>query len=102
MTLTEKQQIYQEHLQAAELSGQSLRAYARAHGVSVQSLYSERQRMRGAERKTSGGFLKVQDMSAPPLMPMALLQVRLPNGVSLGIPTDQMALRDLLLTLAQL
>ncbi|XOV90638.1 MAG: hypothetical protein ACFHX7_12320 [Pseudomonadota bacterium] len=102
MALTEKQQIYQKHLRAAEHSGQSLRVYAKSHGVSVQSLYSERQRMRRAERKTDGGFLKVQDVSTSPLIPMALLQVRLPNGVSLGIPTDQMALRDLLLTLAKL
>ena len=104
MILTAKQQLYQNHLQNAEQSGQSLRAYASANKISVQSLYSERQRMRRQVSQSAkpGSFLKVQDVSAAPLTPMALLQVRLPNGVSLGIPTDQLSLGDLIHTLAKL
>jgi len=101
MVLTEKQQCYQEHLRAAEQSGQPLAVYARERDVNVQALYGERQRMRRSGSKPTR-FLKVQDVAPSPVMPMSLLQVRLPNGVSLGIPTDQMSLGDLIQTLAKL
>ena len=46
--------------------------------------------------------MRVQDVRGSLFVPMALLQVRLSNGVSLGIPTDQVNLADLTDTLAGL
>ena len=50
--LTEKQQRYQSHIQAAETAGIPLAAYAKTQGVRVHCLYSERQRLRKQARKT--------------------------------------------------
>lgn len=101
MELTDTQQRYQAHIEAAEATGQSLAAYAREHNLNVHCLYSERQRQRRRQPK-SGAFLKVQDVSQSPVISMSMLQVRLPNGVNLAVPTDQVALADILHLLARL
>ena len=98
---TEKQQFYQAHLEAAAERGQALTDYAREHGLKVQALYGERQRQRRAEGKHLPSFVRVADFSREPV-PMSMLQVRLPNGVSVALPTDQMPLAEVLRTLAQL
>ncbi len=101
MELTKKQKCYQSHMQAAEEAGLSLASYAKSHGISVQCLYSERQRVRSKERKALPSFVRVQD-TIDPVLPSALLQIRLPNGVSLALPVNQMPLPAILQTLAAL
>ncbi len=101
MPLTDKQRLYQSHLEAAEERGQSIAAYAREHGISVAALYGERRRQRATEVRHAPSFVRVQEPRAE-ATPMALLQVRLPNGVSVALPTDQMPLADILQTLARL
>ena len=99
--LTEKQQRYQSHIQAAETAGIPLAAYAKTQGVRVHCLYSERQRLRKQARKTLPSFVRVQDV-VDPVMPAAMLQIRLPNGVNLALPSQQVPLTEILQTLAAL
>ncbi len=101
MAVTDKQRLYQSHLEAAAERGQPIAAYAREHGISVTALYGERQRQRRAQRKHLPSFVRVQETPAEPAS-MSLLQVRLPNGVSVALPTGQMPLADILQTLARL
>ncbi len=101
MPLTATQQHYQDHLKAAEQTGMSLRAYAEENHIKVHSLYAERQRMR-KQAKTDGQFLRVQEVASTPFAPMTLVQIRLPNGVSIGLPAEQVPLVDLIQTLAKL
>ena len=99
--LTEKQQRYQSYIQDAEAAGIPLAAYAKTQGVSVYCLYSERQRLRKQARKTLPSFVRVQDV-VDPVLPAAMLQIRLPNGVSLALPSQQVPLTEILQTLATL
>ena len=45
--LTEKQQFWLSHVQACDESGQSMRAYADANGLSVTALYNWKSVLRG-------------------------------------------------------
>ena len=102
MSLTDNQRLYQCHLKAAEELGQPLTEYARDHDVNLQSLYGERSRLRKKEKAASSTFVRVQDISSEPVATMAMLQIRLPNGVSLAVPTHQVPLTEILQTLARL
>ena len=101
MTLTKKQAQYQTHLNAAEQAGLPLTIYAKEHGLSVQSLYTERYRLRQHDEQPVPGAGFVQVRTEPAMSP-TLLQIRLPNGVSLAVPTCEIALTDMLQTLARL
>lgn len=101
MALTEKQQFYQSCIAAAEEAGVPLAEYARQQGINVHCLYGERQRLRRQESKSLPGFVRVEDVTGPVLSP-TLMQIRLPNGVSLALPTDQLPLTQILQTLATL
>ena len=99
MSMTEKQRFYQAHLSAAGEANQPLAVYARAQGINVHSLYSEKRRLRGLEQKSLPAFVRVEEASLPS---PTLLQIRLPNGVSLALPTHQVSIDQMLLTLAKL
>jgi hypothetical protein len=101
MELTEKQRLYQAHIAAAEEANISLAVYARDHGLKVQGLYGEKNRLRKKQLKSLPGFVRVEDVSGPVLSP-SLLQVRLPNGVSLAMPAQHVSLDQILQTLAKL
>ncbi len=101
MALTEKQRLYQSCICAAEEAGLSLAEYARQQGINVHCLYGERQRLRRRGSKSMPGFVRVEDVSGPVMSP-TLMQIRLPNGVSLALPTDQLPLTQILQTLATL
>lgn len=99
MELTEHQRLCQRHIAAAEESDLPLSVYAKEHGISVHQLYSEKRRQRLQQQKQLPAFVRVDD--APALSP-TLLQIRLPNGVSLALPTHQIPLDQVLQTLAKL
>lgn len=101
MKLTERQQLYQSHIQAAETAGLPLAAYAKTQDLSVHCLYSERQRLRKKERKALPNFVRVQDV-VEPVTQSTMLQIRLPNGVSVALPTQQTPLTEILQTLVTL
>ena len=98
---TEKQQANQAHIAAAEAAGQPIAEYAREHNLNVQSLYGERHRQRRKVPKPVTSFVQVQ-RPVESVLPSALLQIRLPNGVSLALPTQDVPLAEILKTLARL
>ena len=99
MAPTEHQRFCQTHIAAAEEADLPLSVYAKEHGISVHQLYSEKRRQRLQRHKQLPAFVRVDD--APVLSP-SLLQIRLPNGVSLALPTHQIPLDQMLHTLAKL
>ena len=99
MELTENQRFCQEHIAAAAEANVPLSTYAKEHDIKVHRLYSEKRRQREQQQKQLPAFVRVNDASA---LPPTLLQIRLPNGVSLALPTHQISLDQMLQTLAKL
>jgi hypothetical protein len=101
--LTERQRYWRDHLSACEISGQTTKAYARAHGLSVSMMYSWRRKLvrRGAwpERPGLGGvsgFTRVRIADAG--YPLSTWCLVLPNGVQIGFSgaVDEAALEAVL------
>jgi len=86
--LTERQQYWLEHIQACEELGETTKAYAELHGLSVSMMYSWRKELtiRGVyTRQTSGshspGFARVQVIESK--VPTGTWRITLPNGVQI-------------------
>ena len=101
MELTKKQRLYQSHIKAAEEAGLPLATYATQQGISPQCLYGEKYRPKRKQGKATVNFVRVQDV-AEPMIPPTLMQIRLPNGVSMALPVHQAPIAELLQTLAKL
>ena len=85
--LTDTQRRYLNHIQAADAAGQTLKAYAAEHGLSVAALYSHKATLRkrghlGADTPT---FTRVALMPAAGAAP---LRICLTNGVVVEAPAD--------------
>lgn len=93
--LTEKQQTYKAHLEAADAQGLSIAEYARAHDLSSQTLYQYRRRFRGPSR-----FIRAE--ARPEAGAGFPVQVRLPNGVAVSIGLDLAALPEIFRALRSL
>ncbi|MDP5065646.1 MAG: hypothetical protein NWQ24_13280 [Haliea sp.] len=81
-TLTDRQQYWLKHLRACDASGQTTIDYAKAHGISVKSMYSARKGL--AEKATlprpqPSRFQKAQVVNDPHPQD-GQWQVQLPNG----------------------
>ena len=86
--LTERQQYWLDHLQACEESGETTKAYADLHGLSVSMMYSWRKELtvRGVLRRQlngsgAAGFDRVQVVESK--MPAGTWRITLPNGVQI-------------------
>lgn len=79
-SLTDTQHRYLAHIQAAEASGQTLKAYAAKHGLSVAALYSHKATLR-KHGQLVGQAPTFARVALKPATGMAPLTVRLPNGV---------------------
>ena len=86
--LTERQQFWLEHLQACEEAGETTKAYADLHGLSVSMMYSWRKELtiRGVlSRQSSGyrspGFDRVQIVESKILA--GTWWITFPNGVQI-------------------
>ena len=83
-SLTPRQHFWSEHLRQCAERGQSLAAYAAAHGLKVGGLYEAKShlRRRGLWPAAASGFVRVQARRAgeAPLVP-SVYRVSLPNGV---------------------
>jgi hypothetical protein len=88
---------WQQHLQAAQVSGMSLSGYAALNGISVQSLYDARSRAKAkaksASRTKAFVQIKLKPQSAVGVVPNSTgpdavttlaIQARLGNGVILS------------------
>ncbi len=93
--LTNDARSLRAHVEAAEAQGLSIARYASAHGVSAQSLYATRRRMRTA------GFVRVRS-SPPETIAAPSLHIRLPNGIAVSVAVDMPALPALMKALAAL
>jgi hypothetical protein len=113
--LTERQQFWLDHIARCDAAGHLTKAYAAAHGLSVQAMYSARRDLvdRGALAPGGRGictspkprFTRVarsQD-SAQAAHGLAV-QIQLPNGAVVGFPAplDADALRLVIQTAAAL
>lgn len=67
----ERQRFWLEHVEAARRSGQGLKQYAKAHGLSVSSLYNAASVSRRAKpkRASSSAFVPVR-IEAPAVAPI--------------------------------
>ena len=96
--LTENLKMWQSHLDAAETSGMALTEYAAEHDLSVTAMYTAKQRLR--ERSVSRStFVRVSEAR---IERSSMLQVRLPNGVTVAVPTDTETVNTVLKSLAAL
>jgi hypothetical protein len=81
--LTERQRYWLEQIQACEASGESLKAYASAHGFTAGALYAAKKVLirKGLLPQSSPRFQRVQG-----LVPSQGCEwrVELPNGVAVG------------------
>ena len=87
--LTERQRYWRDHLAACAASGQTTKAYAKAHGLSVSMMYSWRKELvtRGVLARRPGGHeprgfdrVRVVDSVRSP----GTWHIVLPNGVEVG------------------
>lgn len=86
-SLTETQHQYLNHIQAAAAAGQTLKAYAAAHGLSVAALYSHKATLkrRGHLGGETATFARV---ALTPAAGTAPLRIHLTNGVMVEAPAD--------------
>lgn len=93
--LSERQQFFQSHLEAAAAAGIPIRRYAAEHGISAQSLYACRRRLRESP------FVRVRTVETESVS-AAPLQVRFPNGIVASVGIDGGTLPSVLRALASL
>ena len=93
-SLTPRQQFWAEHLRQCTERGQSLAAYAAAHGLEVGGLYEAKSdlRRRGLWPVTASGFVRVQPTRTrkAPQAPV-VYRVSLPNGVVVEAAGDELS-----------
>ena len=86
--LTERQQFWLDHLRVCREQGQTLRGYAKAHGLLVSGLYTARSTLK------SRGVLSEPARSASTFVPVriapggAAFRVHLLNGVVVEVPAQ--------------
>ncbi len=82
--LTEQQEYWLRHLRSCESSGETLKAYAKRHGLSVHGLYAARKRLRqrgvplSVSRTSPVSFARVNARVSSAREPG--WRVRFPNG----------------------
>jgi uncharacterized Rmd1/YagE family protein len=84
----EKKARWQQHLKAAEASGERLSAYAKRHQINVHRLY-EAKRLRGQQKAAAWAVVRVKPESGIEAAKLAqrvaatpvVMQARLSNGV---------------------
>ena len=86
--LTERQQYWLDHLQGCEELGETTKAYAELHGLSVSMMYSWRKELtiRGVYSRQSSGFCsprfdRVQVIESK--IPTGTWRITLQNGVQI-------------------
>lgn len=99
-TLTEAQQRWKNHVQAAKAADQTLADYAREHELNLQTLYSHSRKINKTDKKAGKrAFVRVQRSS--PSAATGSVHIELKNGVLVYVsaPVD---LASLLAQVAQL
>ena len=81
--LTDRQQFYKSHLDAAAAEGVSIAEYARRHDLPAHALYDARRRI-----QAKSGFVRVE---RPTPMARTRLEIRLPKGLHVSVASDDVA-----------
>jgi hypothetical protein len=101
--LTERQQYWLEQIQACEASGESLKAYAAAHGFAAGAMYAAKKVLirKGLLAQSSARFQRVH--ARVPSMGSEW-RVELPNGAAVGFSgaVDAATLSTVLSTVSRL
>ena len=88
-SLTAKQQVWFDHLAAAQCAGQSLSAYAQTHQLSLKALYRWRWQLAQRQKATPAPtpFVKILSPTPSALAMPAPIMISLPNGVRVQCET---------------
>lgn len=89
--LTDVQLKWKAHIDAAKAAGQTLKDYAREHGLNLQTLYAHSRRLNKATRgPAKPAFVRVASSAGAP----GSVRIDFPNGVRvhLSAPLDMVAL----------
>jgi hypothetical protein len=95
----EKKARWQQHLKAAEVSGERLSAYAKRHQINVHRLY-EAKRLRGQPKAAAWAVVRVKPEAGTELAPRqpqrvtatpVVMQAQLSNGVIVSWTYDSSA-----------
>ncbi|MEM7504834.1 MAG: hypothetical protein AAF417_22585 [Pseudomonadota bacterium] len=87
--LTRRQRYWAEHIEAASRSGTSLKAYADANGLEVQSLYRAKSYLRSldqevcAQRGAAATLIRVQ--ATPSASDVVRCRIAFANGTSMEV-----------------
>lgn len=81
--LTERQRYWLGHIEACEASGESLKAYAEAHGFAAGAIYAAKKVLirKGLLSQSSGRFQRVQSLAS---IASSAWRVELPNGAAVA------------------
>ena len=94
--LTVKQQFWLEHVERCAESGQSMREYAKAHDLNVQSFYSWKGQLAKRHRTVSPASATFTEVHVRATTLPATIQIRFPNGCVLeSREFDEASLRSL-------
>jgi len=87
ISLTKRQRYWLNHLQACKTSGESIAAYAKAHGLKDKSMYASKKALisKGVLPSTLTRFQRVQVAGA--VVPNQWF-IQLPNGMSVSFTGD--------------
>jgi len=101
--LTERQRYWLEHIQACEASGESLKAYAAAHGFAAGAMYAAK-KVLIRKRLLGQSSARFQRVHAPVPSMGREWRVELPNGATVGFSgaVDAAALSAVLQVVARL
>ena len=89
-SLTAKQQVWFDHVAAAQCAGQSLSVYAQTHQLSLKALYNWSLNFSKRDRRESAQpvpFIKVLSPSKATSSIQAPIMISLPNGVRVQCET---------------
>lgn len=96
--LTDNQQQWLKHFQAAEAQNLPLADYAKQKNIDPNKLYSWKSQLKqkgffGGTKKLSPAFVPVNAQPATSIHPTGAIRIVLPNGIHLDIAesTDQLA-----------
>jgi hypothetical protein len=100
--LTERQRYWLKHIEACEASGESLKAYAAAHGFAAGAIYAAKKVLirKGLLGSSSVRFQRVQ----APAPSRCEWRIELPNGAAVGFSgaVDAATLSTVLVTVSRL
>jgi Transposase len=95
---SERREVWKERIARQEKSGESVRAFCKEHGLQEHSFYGWRKRLQPKQPVT---FALVETIQAKAATGMTVIELVLPHGDRLRIPSDAATLRTVLSVLRE-